>query len=172
MLIICFAIIAFAVGADQLTKALIFGHDSAFIPGFIRLESVENRGMVWGLMNGVNWFVPVVSVLTLAVIALIVYVIIKYRKQMHPLIGVALSCIVGGAIGNLIDRVFLGFVRDFLCTEFISFPVFNVADAFVTCGAILLGVMLVFTRPGRAFLGVLFPEDEKKKVNGKEEETE
>lgn len=162
MLILCFAIIALAVGADQLTKALIFGHDAAFIPGFIRLESVENRGMVWGLMNGVNWFVPVVSVLTLGVIALIVFVIIKYRKLMHPLIGVALAFITGGAIGNLIDRVFLGFVRDFIAVEFVEFPVFNVADSFVTCGGILLGVMLLFTKPGRAFLTAVFPEDGKK----------
>ena len=163
MLILYIAIMVFAVGADQLTKALIYGHDAAFIPGFLRLESVENRGMVWGLMNGVNWFVPVVSVLTLAVIGIIMYVVIKHVKTMHPLIGVALACIIGGAIGNLIDRMFLGFVRDFLCTEFISFPVFNVADAFVTCGAILLGVMLIFTKPGHAFLAELFPEDEKKK---------
>lgn len=163
MLILYIAIMVFAVGADQLTKALIYGHDAAFIPGFIRLESVENRGMVWGLMNGVNWFVPVVSVLTLAVIGIIMYIMIKHVETMHPLIGVAFSCIIGGAIGNLIDRVFLGYVRDFLCTEFISFPVFNVADAFVTCGAILLGVMLIFTKPGRALLAELFPEDEKKK---------
>ena len=163
MLILYIAIMVFAVGADQLTKALIYGHDAAFIPGFIRLESVENRGMVWGLMNGVNWFVPVVSVLTLAVIGIIMYIMIKHVETMHPLIGVAFSCIIGGAIGNLIDRVFLGYVRDFLCTEFISFPVFNVADAFVTCGAILLGVMLILTKPGRALLAELFPEDEKKK---------
>ncbi len=163
MLIVYIAIMIFAVGADQLTKALIYGNDGAFIPGLIRFASVENRGMVWGLMNGVNWFVPVVSVLTLAVISMLVFIIVKYRKPMHPLIGIAFAAITGGAVGNLIDRVFLGFVRDFLCTEFMDFPVFNVADAFVTCGAILLGVMLIFTKPGHAFIDVLFPEEKKAK---------
>ena len=163
MLIIYILIILFAAGADQLTKALIYNNNGPFIPGVIRFESVENRGMVWGLMNGVNWFVPAVSVLTLIVIGILVFVIVKYRKAAHPLIGIALACIAGGAIGNLIDRVFLGYVRDFLCTEFMTFPVFNVADAFVTCGAILLGVMVIFTKPGHRFLAAVFPDDKKEK---------
>ena len=52
MLIVCIIIAVFAAAADQVTKALIFGHDGAFIPGLIRFESVENRGMVWGL----DWY--------------------------------------------------------------------------------------------------------------------
>ncbi|MBR3383580.1 MAG: signal peptidase II [Clostridia bacterium] len=163
MLIVYLVIALAAAGSDQLTKALIFGHDSGFIPGFICFRSTENRGMVWGLMNGVNWFVPAVSVVTLAVVGLIIFLIVKYRKVMHPLIGAALACVVGGAIGNLIDRVFLGFVRDFICTEFISFPVFNVADAFITCGAILLAVMMIFTRPGHRLIAAMFPEEDKKR---------
>ncbi len=162
MLIVCIAIAVFAAAADQITKALIFGHDRAFIPGFIRFESVENRGMVWGLGNGMNGFTIAISVFTVFVIALLIYIMIKYRAHMTRTISVCLAAIIGGAIGNLIDRFALGFVRDFICTEFISFPVFNVADCFVTCGAILLGILLIFTKSGHRFVSAVFPEDRKK----------
>ena len=163
MLIALIAIIILSAGADQLTKHLIFGHDSAFIPGVIRFRSVENRGMVWGVGNGVNGFTVAISIVTAVVIAILIYLLIKHRRIMPKLAAIALAFITGGAIGNLIDRIALGFVRDFLCTEFIDFPVFNVADVFVTCGAILLGIILIFTRKGRAFVSKLFPEDGKKK---------
>ncbi|MCR5809770.1 MAG: signal peptidase II [Clostridiales bacterium] len=173
MLIVVFAIIVFAVGADQLTKYLIFGHDMPFIRGFIRFESVENRGMVWGMMNGVNGFMIVISIVTAVVIAALIFLLVKYSRRMSPIIAIAFAAVTGGAIGNLIDRVFLGFVRDFICTEFISFPVFNVADCFVTCGAILLAVMLLFTKQGRDFFAELFPEEKKKSpVNEEKPEAE
>lgn len=167
MLLILFAVILFAAGADQLTKILIFGHDMPFIRGFIRFESVENRGMVWGLMNGVNGFMIVISVVTFAVIAALIFFLLKYRKRVSPLILVPVAAVTGGAIGNLIDRVFLGFVRDFICTEFIEFPVFNVADCFVTCGAIFLAVLLLFTKQGHELFALLFPEEENAKKPGK-----
>ena len=162
MLIVCIIIAVFAAAADQVTKALIFGHDRAFIPGLIRFESVENRGMVWGLGNGMNGFTIAISVFTVFVIAILIFVMIKYRAHMTKLIGICLAAIIGGAIGNLIDRFALGFVRDFICTEFISFPVFNVADCFVTCGAILLGVLLIFTKSGHRFVSAVFPDEKKK----------
>ena len=89
---------------------------------------------------------------------------------MTKLMAISFAFVIGGAIGNLIDRIALGFVRDFICTEFISFPVFNVADAFVTCGAILLGVLLIFTKKGHAFYNSLFDGKEKKTAPAKEEE--
>ncbi len=162
MLIAAAIIILLVVAADQVTKYLIFNNNMPFIPGFIKFESVENRGMVWGLGNGVNGFTIAVSVFTVAVIALLIYVVIKYRRQASKLIIICLACITGGAIGNLIDRIALGFVRDFICTEFIKFPVFNVADCFVTCGAILLAILLLFTGSGHSFVSAVFPESRKK----------
>ena len=82
---------------------------------------------------------------------------------MPALMQTAICMICGGAVGNLIDRVALGGVRDFINFEFVDFPVFNVADIFVTCGGILLGVTLVFTRGGRRFAETVLGEDDKKK---------
>ncbi|MBO4847642.1 MAG: signal peptidase II [Clostridia bacterium] len=169
MLFVCLAIVLFAVGADQLTKILIFGHDMPFIKGVIRFASVENRGMVWGFMNGVKGFTAVICVFTAIVIGVFVWLVIKHRDKMTKLIMICFACIIGGAIGNLIDRAALGYVRDFICTEFMDFPVFNVADCFVTCGGILLGVLLLFTKKGHELFNSLFPEDDKKK---KEKEAE
>ena len=158
------AIMVFAAAADQVTKLLLYGHDMAVIPGVVCFRSVENHGMVWGFMNNVSGLMIFVSVFTAVVIALMVYVLIKYRKTMPKLVSVPLACVAGGAIGNLIDRVFLGFVRDFICTEFIDFPVFNVADCCITCGAIFLGIVVIFTKKGRAALSEIFPEEKEKKA--------
>ncbi|MBO4563121.1 MAG: signal peptidase II [Clostridia bacterium] len=163
MLFVLIAIVLAAVGADQLTKYLIFGHDMPFIKGVIRFASVENRGMVWGLMNGVNGFTVVICVFTAIVIAVISWLVVKYRSKMTKLMQICFALIIGGAIGNLIDRIALGYVRDFFCTEFIQFPVFNVADIFVTCGGILLGILLLFTKQGHEFFNAVFPEEQKKK---------
>ena len=162
MLIVLLLITALAAGADQLTKALIYGHDGDFIRGVIRFASVENRGVAWGFLNGVNGATIVITVFTVVVIGLMAFVVVKYRKSLPWIVGVPVALVAGGAVGNLIDRVFLGYVRDFLATEFINFPVFNVADAFVTCGGIFLVIVLLFTKKGKEFTAVLFPEDKKK----------
>lgn len=166
MLIVSAIIVILAAAADQITKALIFRNDMAFIPGFIRFESVENRGVVWGIGNGMNGFTLAVTVFTVIVIALLIYVMIRYRKEASKLILICMAAIIGGAIGNLIDRIALGYVRDFICTEFISFPVFNTADCFVTCGAILLGILVIFTKSGHRFVSAVFPEKNKKDESG------
>ena len=168
MLILMFAIALFALVADQLTKHFIFRNDMPFIPGVIRFESVENRGMVWGVGNGLNGFTIAVSVFTVIVIGLLIFIMIKYRAHITKLIGICLGAILGGAIGNLIDRFALGFVRDFICTEFMKFPVFNVADCFVSCGAVLLAILLFFTKGGHEFVSAIFPEDKKKRGAGVE----
>jgi signal peptidase II len=159
MLYIAFGIILFAAAADQITKLLIFGHDCAVIPGLFKFASVENHGMVWGLANGVSGLMIVVSIVTAAVIAVMIWLLVKYRKVMGAPIAIALAAVIGGAIGNLIDRVALGYVRDFICTEFIDFPVFNTADIFVTLGAIALGVLIILTKKGHALMAAIFPED-------------
>ncbi|MBO6062016.1 MAG: signal peptidase II [Clostridia bacterium] len=168
MTLLLIAIIVFSVAGDQVSKALIFGHDSAFIPGLIRFESTKNQGMAWGLMHGVSWFLPAVSVLTGIVIVLLLVLLFRSGKHMSAGIRIGFACVIGGAIGNLIDRVSLGYVRDFICTEFIEFPVFNVADIFVTCGGILLAVLLIFTKSGHRFFNYLLAEPSKKKNEPKE----
>lgn len=165
MLFVLLAIVLFVVGADQLTKLLIYGKDAEVIKGFICFRSVENRGVAWGfLSNKEGSMLIVITVFTVIVIGLMVYIVIKYRKSMSLALQIASAAVVGGAIGNLIDRIALGYVRDFICTEFIDFPIFNVADCFVTCGGILLGIMLLFTKSGHEFMNAVFPEKKKENI--------
>lgn len=133
-LIISFLIIIF----DQVTKVLITKSLDLFesvniIKGIFSFTYVQNRGAAFGILQGARVFFVIIT------IALLVFVLIYLiRKKPHSYLEkTALSFIVGGALGNFIDRVFLGYVRDFISADFINFPVFNVADCFVCIGAAL-----------------------------------
>ena len=89
------------------------------------------------------------------------FILIYYRKKLSPLLSVALSMIAGGGVGNQIDRIFRGEVIDFLNFQFIDFPIFNVADCFVTVGCVLAGISIIFFDRW-----VLFDDKDKKKVSG------
>ncbi len=165
MLGILIAIFVFAIASDQATKILLYGKELPLLPGILSIRSPEelNTGMAWGLLGGKTGSVVILSVFTVVTLAVIVFILVKYRRIMPALVKIPLAMIAGGAVGNLIDRIALGGVRDFICTDFIDFPIFNVADCFVTCGGILLGVALIFTRPGRRFMQEFFAEDDKKR---------
>ena len=161
------AIFVFAIVSDQVTKYLLYGKELALLPGFIGILSPAglNTGMAWGLLGGKTGSVIFLSLFTALTLGILIWLLVKYRKVMPNIIKIPLAMIAGGAVGNLIDRIALGGVRDFIHTEFIDFPIFNVADCFVTCGGILLAVALLFTRPGRGFAELFFAEDDKKKKN-------
>lgn len=115
------------------------------LEGFFSLTYVENRGAAFGFLEGGKWFL---IILTLAVIifAIIYYIKIRNDKEKWWL-KIAIVMICGGGIGNLIDRLFRGFVVDFL--DFIifgyDFPVFNIADILIVVGtALLMGGIIVF----------------------------
>ena len=85
--------------------------------------------------------------LTVLIVAFLIGYLIKYRATEGLWARIAIASIIGGAIGNLIDRILYGYVIDFLRPTFIRFAVFNVADIFVTCGAILfIFILLVFPK--------------------------
>jgi signal peptidase II len=139
---------AAVVVADQLSKWWAVDRLSRgpiHIVGSLRLALTRNSGGAFGLGSGV---VPVV---VLAVIALVVVLFVVGRSIDRPSIAVALGLVLGGALGNLADRVFRspgfgrGSVIDFVDLRW--WPVFNVADAAITCGCVLL-VLLSFGRPG------------------------
>jgi len=147
MLFLWMAIFAAVVAAaDQIVKFLVVAniplHGSApLIPGIIKLTYTQNTGAAWSMMEGMRWlFVAIFVVLTLLLLW-------EYFKKPMPFTKFERWCIAavyGGGLGNVIDRVFLGYVVDMFQTEFISFPVFNVADIFISCGCILLLVHIVF----------------------------
>ena len=130
---------------DQVTKYLTVAHiplGTAIpaIPGLFQLTYVQNTGMAFSMLEGGRWFF---LVMTLAALGLMVLAV-KKRWISHPLGLWALAAIAGGAVGNLIDRIRLGYVIDMIEVTFIKFAVFNVADCFVVCGAILLVIYAFF----------------------------
>lgn len=162
MIIALCAIFVFFVAADQLTKHLAVemlqyvGNTREFIPGFLRFEYCQNTGMAWGALSGQTIYLTIVSLLLMA---MLIYLLVRYFKLMPNLIKVSLVIIIAGAAGNLIDRLFLNYVRDFLAFDFMSFPVFNVADSCVTIGVVLLVVALFILKSGREFLSAVDAED-------------
>ena len=132
------------VALDQLTKFLVVANiplhgDVPFIPGFIQFTYAQNTGGAWSMFEGMLWmFVLVFVVLT-------VLVLFEYFKKPMPFTTFERWCIAaiyGGGLGNMIDRLRLGYVVDMIETQFIKFPIFNVADCFITCGCFALMVSL------------------------------
>ncbi len=105
-----------------------------FIEGFLRWEYVQNTGAAFGSFSN---YTTLLSIITgLIIIAGIIAIIIK--KINHKFLLVTSVMIISGGLGNLVDRISKGYVVDYICTEFIDFPVFNFADILVTCGAFML----------------------------------
>ena len=127
---------------DQLTKAMISSNPSAFanvevIPGFFYITYVKNAGAAWSMLSGQRVFLSLIS--AAAVIGML-WVLQRTVAKKQKLNSLALSLMIAGALGNLIDRLMLGSVRDFLNFYIFGydFPVFNVADICLTIGVGLL----------------------------------
>ena len=140
------AIMVLAIFLDQLTKYLtiLFLKPIDTLPiieDVVHLTYVENTGAAFGMMKDQRWLFMVVS--TVAIIALLIYLFRK--KTQSKLENLAIAFIVGGGIGNMIDRVVLGYVVDMIDFRLINFAVFNVADSFVCVGAGLLMLYIILT---------------------------
>lgn len=154
-------VLIFSVLLDQLTKWWVVRDlkpigSHRVIDKIFQLRYVENRGAAFGMMQGQRTFFIVFS--SLAIAAILVALII-YRKRISPFLGLSLIMIAGGGIGNQIDRIVNGYVVDFFEFLFIDFAVFNAADCFVTVGAFLVAIDLLFFDRHLLF-------DEKPKKNG------
>lgn len=132
---------------DQITKYLAAAHlkpigTVPIIEDVLHLTYLENRGAAFGILKDHRWVFMVIS--TLAVVAIIAFMLAFYKKHFSPLLYSGLALIAGGGIGNMIDRISLGYVVDFIDFRLINFAVFNVADTFVCvgCGLVVLYVIL------------------------------
>ncbi len=132
------------VALDQLTKYLTVANiplyaDVPFLPGVLQLTYVRNTGAAFSSFAGQQWlFALIFAVFTLAMVW-------EYFKKPMPFTRFERLCIFaiyGGGLGNMIDRVRLGYVVDMIETTFMEFPVFNVADCFITCGCAAMMVSL------------------------------
>ena len=145
--IISMIIVALIVVADQVSKILVVANiplrsSVEVIPNIFRFTYIQNDGAAFGMLDDARWVFMVFS--TAAIIGVLGYMIIK--KPQSKLLCVSLAFIVGGGIGNMIDRVRLGYVIDFL--DFCAFPKlwmwnFNIADSFVVVGAGMLMLWMV-----------------------------
>ncbi len=132
--------------ADQLLKIWAISSlepvgSITVIENIFSLTYVENRGAAWGMMSGAKWYLIIMPIVI--IVAAIAYLIIK--KLSDPLLLWSVSLIVSGGLGNLIDRIFRGFVVDYLHATFIDFPVFNLADCCITIGAGLLILYVILS---------------------------
>ncbi len=131
---------------DQSTKiwavsALKGAEAIDFIPNVLEFLYVENKGIAFGMLKGKSMFI---IPLTIVILIVCVYFTIYYLRRKRHLAVTGLVMIVSGAIGNLIDKIRLHYVVDFIHTTFMEFPVFNIADIFICVGAGLFALFILF----------------------------
>lgn len=136
---------AAVIAIDQITKWLAVQYLTKvetvpIIKDILHLTYLENEGAAFGILKNNRWVFLVIS--TVAIIGLIIY-LVKYPPKNKWLIF-GLSFIVGGGIGNMIDRLLLGYVVDFIDFRVINFAIFNGADSFVCIGAVLVLIYVFF----------------------------
>lgn len=138
-------IVAIGILLDQITKWWIsrdlYGKSITVIKGIIDFTYVENTGAAFGSFGKSTVFLAIFS---FAMCALLIYVLMKYRKFFYKMTNISLAMVISGAVGNFIDRAFKGYVVDFIEFKFVNFAVFNVADTFITIGAIILCASIIF----------------------------
>jgi signal peptidase II len=136
---------------DQVTKALVLRRwpepntgDMAIIEGWLDLTYIRNTGVAFGLFGGIPQFFTVTSLL---IVCAALYLFLKHRPEPRRWFAICLGLIVGGAIGNVIDRLRFGYVVDFIKTFDGRFPVFNIADSCVVVGVGIVALLLARSDP-------------------------
>lgn len=135
------------VGLDQYTKYLAVIHLKdkpayIIISGVLELNYLENKGAAFGMLQNQKAFFIFVAVVILSVIGYVLFKMPNHRK--YRILHLLLSLIAAGAIGNMIDRIRLNYVVDFIYFVLINFPIFNVADIYVTISTAVLVILLLF----------------------------
>ena len=141
MMIFC----AVTVALDQWTKYLVVEQIPMYtrvdvIPGLFHLTYVQNTGAAFSLFEGMQWLFALIF---LVFTGMIIWAFLKKSLPFSVFERWCIVAIYAGGLGNMIDRIRLGYVVDMIEVEFIKFPVFNVADCFITCGCIALIASLV-----------------------------
>ena len=144
-------VIAAVLLVDLVTKAVFEDVYANFIPRVISIFSVHNFGVAWSMFSGGGvWLVLFTGALIIG--ASVVWVIIKRKSfktvnmkaKAQIISDLGFAFFLGGALGNFIDRIVFGYVRDFIKFEFMNFPIFNVADICLNAGVVLLAVYFIF----------------------------
>ena len=152
--VVCFLIIFAVIAVDQVSKLLAVKYlmpikTLPIIEDVIHLTYVENKGAAFGILQNQRWVFIVVSIVMMV---LLFFIMVKYKADLHPLMMTGLSFVIGGGIGNMIDRTISGFVVDFIDFTLIDFAVFNIADSFICIG---VGIMMLDIILGKSKLSFL-----------------
>lgn len=128
---------------DQSVKFYVQGniplnHSETLVNNWLSLAHIRNYGAAWSILQGQQWFFTVISVVA---IVIVVYYFIKLWKNWGYALG--LTLILGGTLGNFVDRLRLGYVVDMFELDFINFPIFNVADCALTVGLVIILVVML-----------------------------
>ena len=156
-------IIIILLTADQISKYLVqlyllpVGTSTPVIDGLVQLTNVHNTGAAWGMLDGFRWlFIP----LTLIVAGLLIFVMIRFRKNLTVFSRITLALLFSGAVGNFVDRLVLTYVRDFVdITPLFNFPVFNVADSALSIGCVMLVIDALFLKEKSLFDRISFKKE-------------
>lgn len=135
-------IIVLGIILDRLTKNYAINNliENPYSGTLFNFTYLENRGAAFGILQDRRIFF---IILTLAIVCALIYYFLKNYKTNPKVLNIALAMIISGAIGNFYDRLFQGYVVDFIEFAFVNFPVFNIADIFVTIGSILLIIYMI-----------------------------
>jgi signal peptidase II len=146
---------------DQLTKvwatSLKATEGIAVIPDVFEFYYLENTGTAWGMFAGARIMFLIITCLVVVIVALVVWKMPATGKYIP--MYVCMTLLASGGVGNFIDRLVLGYVRDFLYFKLIDFPVFNVADSYVTVGLILLIILVFFVYDEKDFAFLPFMKE-------------
>lgn len=162
-------IVIVLLAIDQVTKLLVdaylmpLGTSYPIWEGVFHLTSVHNKGAAFGMLS--DSFILLVSSRIIASL-LILYLIIRYQDRWHRVLRLCLLAILAGALGNLIDQLAFGYVRDMFDFRLINFAVFNVADSYITVGAIAMAIFILFTPEGDLIMERLSSSKKEKAGDG------
>ena len=142
--VLYFAVAAVSVLLDQWSKAATVKNIPLYdtvpaIPGLFRLTHVRNTGAAWSMLSNNTDLLAIIS--AVATVGISLYLL---YGLLCPAARLCLASVIGGAVGNLIDRVRLGYVVDMIEVTFINYPVFNVADCFIVVGGIAFVIVFLF----------------------------
>jgi len=147
MILIDSIILVIAIAADQISKYFITMNLKGnppieLIKNILQFYYHENRGAAFGILQGQTIFFVFIAIVVFGVMSFIIYKIPSQRKYIK--LNIALVLILAGAIGNTLDRVIKGFVTDFIYFKIIEFPIFNVADIYITIATFAIIIMILF----------------------------
>lgn len=137
-------IVVLSVILDQVVKWWTVEHialyETVFSNPILSLTYIQNNGAAWSILEGKMWFFFIITMIALVVLPYLLY---KYRFE-SKWMTIGLSLIIGGTLGNFIDRMRLGYVVDMFQVEFFNFPIFNIADVSLVIGVICVLIYILF----------------------------